>query len=513
MPEHELQVFREVRIQTPVAFIKQGKPTFGELPLSDSIDVTKLLGASTVEFEETDQETDRLSFTLRHGALGFMENTAIGMKVQFIGGYNIDRNDGVLTKKVFFNGFIAQRRPRFPDHGRLELELICEDALFLLTRNKPGAIAYPSKELKEPGPMTKRKFHYKKEMKISEIADGIVKEYGIEVGQIDIDELDDETFTCASPLTQSNKETDFEFLTRILTGRSKDGVGPAKQRDKEQKLTNARARMFMEQDALTNESKFHIIPESKLVGGEHEGKITFHYHSEGGEIVPVDEFDPTNDPLTADPKLIIKNVQIRENPDAGAKGTQHGQDVGPFAKGAHAGTQLTEEIDDPTFLEEYIVNEPQVIADATGPDAILTLDEAAAILGGQRNWDSYKHYFILRETIYHSTSRNIVSQAEEVETPPGAGEEPSEDEKTIGTVGSGGRGSKGTSRSAKRRGKGRIKKYGEELSFTCHGNIFTLCRKTYELFFPVGYYSGFWYCFKVKHKFGPIYTMDMTLGR
>jgi len=516
MPEHDLQVFRNVRIQTQTAFNAQPKPDFKELPITDSIDVTKLLGLSTVTFEETDLETDQLTFTIMHDALAFIESTSVGMKVQFLGGYNVERGDGVLTKKIFFHGFVSQVRPRFPDNGKLELELICEDGLFLLTRNDTGFVSYPAKQPAgdEPGPGEnyKRDFHFKDKIKISEIVAGIVGEYGMTVEQIDIDEEDDMEFTQEAPVTQSSKENDFEFLTRLLTGRSKDGVGPAKQRDKKQKLINARARMFMEPDPGSGEMKFHVVPESKLAGEDQQGDITFHYHSQGGEIVAVNDFDPTNDPLSKDPKLIIKSVQIKDNPDSGVKETQHSQDVGPLAKAKHRGTQLQEEVDDPTFIEEFIVNEAKVVADATGPDSVLGVDDVLATFAGKRNWDDVKHYHIKRTTIHHSASRKIVQNQEEVETPEGEGAESSEDEKVLGK-GSGGRGSKGTSRSAKRTGKARIKKYGEELSFTCHGNIFTLCRKSYDIKFPTHLYSGFWYCFKIKHKFGPMYMMDLTLGR
>ena len=520
MTRYDLQVFRNLRLQTPEAFTKDPVPGFSRLEAPNitkkpnpSIDITKLLGSSTVTFEETDQGTDQLTFTIKHAAAVFIEKLSIGTRVEFRGGYNIERRDGTLTKKGFFNGFVSQRRPKVLDNGRLELEVVAEDALFLLSRNKPGTISYPSKIIS--GPMHNKNFHFKDKMKLSDIIRGIIKEYSIPIKQISIDEDRDLEFTQARPFTQTSKESDLEFLTRIMTGRSKDGLTPAKKKEEEEKLVNARARMFMEWDAEERVSKFNVLPESKLLGEAHFGGIFFQYHAEGGRLIPVREFDPTRDPSKELTRLIMSNVQIKENADKASREIQRGQDVGSLAKLANQGSQLTEEIDDPYFLENWEVNEALVAADEKSVDGkppILPKGTIISILRGEKNWDDYKRYFFLRTTVFEPTSRNLTNKPEETETPSGDGKESIPDGNVIGH-GSGGEGSPGTARSFKVRQKRRIKQYGEEISFTCHGNIFALCRKSYSLIFPIGYYTGDWYCFKIVHKFGPTYKMDITVGR
>jgi len=503
MARANLQVFRNLRIQKPGVFLKEPKPGFNLLSQDDSFDITKRLGSSVVTFEETDQGTDMLSFTIKHGAQAEMETLAIGTRVQFEGGYNIERSD-VKTKKIFFSGFVSERQPKFPDNGLLELGIVAEDGLFLMSRNKPGAIAYPSKKIEDP--LHKRTFHFAEEISITDIVKGIAREYSIpfDENQVDIEPERDLIFTQANPVTQLAEETDLEFLSRILTGKGK----VTKKKDEGKQLINARARMFMEWDVEKEQSRLNVIPESKLTTGKHISDITFTYHSDGGKLVKVDDFDPTNDAFFS--KLIMKNVQIKENPDRANQEIQRNQDVGPVAKAKNRGSQIVEEIADPTFMEEYIVNEPKVIEDIRS--GILPEGTLQLILAGKRNWDSFKHYFIRREQIWESVSTRMTAKIEEAETPPGKGTETSEDENVIGKA-SGGKGSKGTSRSLRRRQKSRVRQYGEEVSFTSHGSIFALCRQSYQLFFPVGYYSGFWYCFKLVHNFGPIYTMNVTVGR
>lgn len=501
MSRTDLSLFRKVEVQDPV-------------DAGAFVDVTRQLGSIPVIFEEEETVTDKLEFRIIHGAAFFIETLAVGNRVRFTGGYRADRS-GIKTKKVFFNGPVSNIRPVFPDNGKLELVVQAEDDLFQLTRNKPGRVTYPG--VKRDGQLYKRNFHFADSITISEIITGIVSEYNIPIRQVKVDSEFDGPYKLTDPISQNESESDYEFLLRITTGRAISERSERDRRKRPNKLINAHVRMSMEVNQDSGIAEFHAVPEEDLIGDE--ASVSFIYHSEGATRISPQKFDPTDKDAT----LIIKGVSISENPDqAASKEVQRHQDVQPGAKGSDAltpredeikprGSQILEETIPPDFFDTHVIDEAKVKRDVDA-GILVTSDVVGAVFAGTLKWVDVKHYFVLREAKFEAPSRNMSNKPEDLELPETPGTETSESEKVLGKS-SGGRGSAGTKKSVSKVHKPRVKAYGQTLGFSCHGNIFVLCRRTYNVQFPVGRYTGAWFASRVVHTFGPTYIMEMQMGR
>ena len=510
-----------------------------ELEVPDTLgvmaDVARQLGSSTVSLIEEVDAIDQLVFTIRHGATFWIETIREGLNCKLTAGYAVDVL-GQTTKRMMFEGIVTSYEPILPDNGKPELRVVCQNRLHELTKRKPGRVTYPSIPIPNYPYPYQRKFNITdKPLAISDIVRGVLEEHGIPIAQISIDKQHDYAFDITDPISQNEDETDYEFLQRLLTGKSSKTRRRPKGEKKTNHLVNARARMFMEVDPVQQVSKVHVVSEATLVldgvrdaqqrsdqlwsfpplpgGGVPlvpRGNVHFTYNVPGTQKADETEYNP----LATDANLVIRGVQLRENrEDATGKEIVHRQDVtnkakgrrsvgqavkstDPVNKGAQRSDLLTKKSSDPPpsdFAWNYTLNHELVLRDRNA--GILKIgDLSGAVTSGRVGWTEVKKYFIPRQVSHPPSARTIPKSVDiprTATTPTGfTGDD------------------KGTQVQ-----DNRIKKYGTTLSCWTHGNIFVLCRKSYDIFFPFGRYTGAWFLTKIEHQWGNTYRMTLEFGR
>lgn len=509
MPVESLTPYRKVEIEAP--FVK-----------GTWIDITRQLGSGVVTLTEETTGIDQLQFTIKHGAAFWIDNINEGMKVRLTAGYAVELFLQT-TKRVMFEGVVSSFKPLLPDTGIPGLRITCMNRLFELTKEKPGRIAYPGIKIANHPPPYNRDFHFGVAMKISDIVQGILNEYGIPIKQIRIEPAHDYEFQLHNPISQNEDETDWDFIQRLLTGHSNQTRRRVRQK-KVNHLVNARARLFMEVDPIEQRALATVAPEADLIADTNDD-IRFVYQSPGVLSVDENEYDPTSN-IT---DLMMRGASLSENKeDATGKEVQHRQDVKKGAKGRRSvgkaakptdpqnkGAQRKDVVSSgdgdkppPDLAFNYRINEQLVAKDLKSGKLPSGINILSAVVSGQLKWKDVKKYFTPRQVANVPSGRTI----------PGAKPIPRQASTPTGFTGSlgkgsGGKGAKGTQGSGEVVQGARIKKYGQTLSFSTRGNLFVLCRKSYPVEFPFGRYTGNWFLLKLEHRIGETYVMQVEMGR
>lgn len=527
MPVYGLESYRRLRLEAPSYSVKEEvvvpvEPQSPPTPEEDvaslleqgsgkMVDVSYNLGGSTVEFLETDLGIDRLSFTLRHGAEGWLDHLRVGYRAIFEGGY-AQEISGVQTRRTFIDGVVSRMSPVFPDSGVPELQVTVESLLFLLTRNRPGKVSFPNAGDSPEDLLHRRVFHLgRSTIRMSEIIKGVVEEYGIEVAQIRIDPEHDSEFDATHVVTQQEDETDFDFLLRLVTGRSRNSapgrraIGTA-QDEAENPTINGHARMFMEFHPLSGKPVFRVVPEKELLSDR--GALKFLYQSAQSRrhrIIPSSQYDP----LSPTAELIIKNVSLSDDPDtARGKETQVVSDVSTDPQVGDEGAQQKEVsvFGDKLFIGTVI--EP-ILKEAIAKKEIASAELLDPVAGrfGKR---AIGAYYTQPQTKFQPAGTKLSNDPDKNKKKPGAA--PASAPTQVLGSGSGGDGAPGTADSVSRDKGDKYRRFGQSLSFETHGNIFMLKARAYQVELGVGRYDGFWYATKVTHVFGKTYRMKVEMG-
>ena len=512
MPQHELTPYRKLELEDPD---KRG--TY--------LDVTKQLGSSVVSLLQEESAIDQLSFQLKHGATYWIEKVIEGLKCRFTGGYAVDI-PGRTTKRLVFEGIVTKYQPILPDNGKPEIKMVCHTELFKLTRSKPGRVTYPAIPVKGFPFLYSRDFHFRSHLKISDIVEGILTEHGIAIKQIKIHPELDYEFTYGNHVSQNEDENDYDFVIRLLMGKSKKTQKDGGAKKKVNHLVNARARLFMEPDSSDGIQKVHVVPEDDLIADK--GTVSFVYQSPGLVSVNQAAYDPTS----PNAELVIRGISLRENKqDAAGKEIQHHKDVKKNARGRRSvgsavqpsdtlnkGAQRKDVLsgsdgdNPPSDLGfNYRINRELLVKDQKAgllPKGLAIGSLFSGTLSGQYKWKDVKKYFVPRQTSFVPSARAL----------PGGKGVPRQATTPTGFTGglgkgSGGKGAKGTKASGVQIQKPRAKKYGTTLSCWTHGNVFVSCRRSYEMKFPFGRYKGLWYLYKLEQRWGDTFKVQVEFGR
>jgi hypothetical protein len=509
--------------------------------LGTMFDLTSALGDTTVRLEEEIHRIDRLSFTLQYGGAEYADAILEGDPVTFTGGYVDAAAGGGTPSRVMFKGHVSHALPRFTRNGRVELDVIAEDARYRLTRNKPGKLSYPCPAapagLPFPRPWRSGKGAVPLKsggaagsgptLAISQIVRGIVEEYGIKVGEILIDEGFDWAFGIADrdKLTQNPDETDYEFILRRLTGQGRfNGL----RRDEEARLINAYAVNFMEVDPIDGEAKFYVMPESKII--TQVNGPTFIWQGLGHPMVPSSEYDPTGPSA----RIIAEEVQVRVNTDLQRyREEQHRKDVARKAKGrkghkADSGplnrgeavqhgdddTEIQEAIDAGTIGKSFVPDDEKIkAAVASGQvPAGFGIELAKRAIAGSITADEVRQWMKPRATTFEAPSRKLSGKDGEANVPEKPDTSPAPEPKL-------GAGKPKNTPKRKKAPKVKplgdlIQKFGQTMSFTVPGNIFVQCRRMSKVELPSQRFGGEnWFCRRIVHEFGRMWNMSLELAR
>lgn len=566
MPKESLEGFRKVEIQVPGTPIL---PPFA--PALVFNDVTRDLGSSDLTVEESDEAIDSARFTIKHNADLWIENIVYGMQVRIEGGYMAKKGQGLFGKggeqvsRIYFQGIITDWNPVFPDSGKPELEITCHTNLYNLTKRRPGRVTYPTRirapitalvpdlvpldaallpptvfptdptnpgfapsgsPANVPEPEYARLFHFRQEggtIKMSEIISGILKEYGLNIKQVKIDDEDDYEFTLADPISQNETESDFDFILRLLSGKTElTSDDPSK----ENVVINGRARIFEEYDHKTQSTRVNVVPEHDLI--QDVGTEKFFYHVLDAQRLDIVNYDPTSKGA----QLIMRNISFEDNPDEGKAGvTAVKQDVNRKGnkrknKGAPSGADADVGDETPEKLEQrsedgspanapypfnYELDRQKVRAAVKAGE--LTPEDAVSLAAraGHVEWEEVKHWF--KEKTQHEASGRVGGTLDgATQTPEDQVNNPELESESTTT----GKGKKRKRRRKKKKKahKERVKKYGMRLGFRTHGSIFVMSRKSYFVnLATIDRYSGLWYCAKVVHSLNNPYRMQVELVR
>jgi hypothetical protein len=508
--------------------------TIGMAGNAGTMDVTENLGKTTVKFEEELNKLDRLTFSLVHGGEVYAELLDIGDPVTFEGGYRWDQAGSGTPTRVFFKGFVTEPSIKCAGGGRVIVDVTAQDVRWLLTRNKPGSLTYPApkydheiyprefrKGVKGPGGVTG--------LKISDIVKGILEEYAptLKIGKMKILEDDDYLFTFDNPIVQNADETDFQFVLRLLTGEGQSRFTGV-HRD-ERRVVNANAVWWMEPNPLTGEAEVHIVNEEEAL--KEQGLVEFIWQGEGFEKVPEADYDPT----AMGARIICKELTFKQNLDlARNREVRVQKDVQKKAKGKKGKTQATQatepngvrgeesersdEDQSPaaiqSFLDTHEIDEAKVRASGAANAATAGLEIFRKVSSGQARLSQYRHFFKPKEVRQEATSRAITSKPGDADRP----EKPEAPATDTPLPPGAPKAKKKTKKPKKLKPLGeRIQKFGFTVSASgVHGNIFMQARRMYKVKAPVPRYAPdghVWFCHKVIHEFGQLYTMSWEMGR
>lgn len=492
-----------------------------------TVNVTQLLGTTAVKFEEEINQLDQLTFSIVHGAFIFAANMNIGDRVKFSAGYRNEETGGGTPTRPFFDGYVSSMTKKYGENGRITLDVVAYDVRWRLTRNKPGALAYPAP--KYDGEIYPRPWRAgtkgpdgKAALKLSEIVQGILDEHKIPMGtfKINPDPRVDHVFTFIDSIVQNADETDFQFVLRLLTGTGQSRfTGVYKD---ERRAVNGNAIWFMEVDPLSAAAQLFIVDEASVLG--QQGSVAFQWQGVGFPKVPEKDYDPT----APDAVIIAKTVEVKRNmelarnrPQRLRKDVQTGA-VGPAGKSAAALTaagsvrgQESAVFDQgPTWLPR--------LGGQSFDDGVLIANGVADLpskptvppgLATPGRSDQLNQWAPGREVRYEAPSREIAAPGAgalpkvpnpapppPVTLPPGAPQtrqaENPPNPATTKPIGE------------------RIQKFGETATLSCPGNIFTQTRRTYSLALPIDLDSGDdWFAKKISHEIGLHYNMTVELGR
>jgi len=541
----ELKTQPEADLPPPVGTIAAAaSAVISGLPRTndDWLDITTWIKSDVLTVEDSAFEIDMLKFVVAREVDWLVDSIFRGMKVRFKGGYIAGHQEWL------FDGYVANFKPLFPDDGRPRLSVMCMDDLWRLQNNRPGRITYPV--VRSDTTRYTRDFHFVDEIRISEIVEGIIAEYGFEIGDITILEEHNYKFTLRNPISQGETETDYQFVQRILTGKSsgsaKASPGRNRKADQEPEV-HAHALFFMETSGADNEpeTKFFVQPEDVLMGeatGEGGGggavasaisgaadaalsaigisglfsrsDIQFQYNRAGGQVVDPNNYEPDSSSAT----LILKGVQVDENQSNSRSNEVDRVQENPRSRRGSSESGQTSDVDGAPGTTDDVANEitsPEDENDgppggwtAWEPDEVaIEAADRAGRFGDVVNptefiqnwpWERAKEFFIPKENRFESsaTPMSADGDAEEAtETPP-----------DIPIPGSG--------RAKKRQHTARTRQWGITLKATCpNGNPRVVAKKIYAVRGLLGRYTGDWFMEKVIHTFGGRYTMGVNFGR
>lgn len=479
----------------------------------------------TVDFEETDSGLDEASFLISNAAVVWAAHMSEGIGVRLHVGYTGQNRS---MQRLRFDGKVSDFSLQCGANGHLEIDVKVSTPFMDLQANTVGSVTYPGN--KSNRDLHQREFHFKDKIKISEIVAGILGEYRLPVGQITIEPKRDYEFTQLNPIRQAEDETDLQFITRLLTGKTGRGLNFGKK--KGQKLVNARARMFWEVDPLDNKAKAYVAPVSKLMQdrGTHTLIPTFSTSQEM-DFSQMDLFSPFSHlPMES-------GWRLDSNPNrASGREVQFHQDVPPDAKGnrtvgsgatgdVNRGAQkrdviqkdkkLSKQPDDfLKFWSNYRLDR-KAIREATQRGDLkkgteLDIIQSLAAGDGRYTWETVKKYFRRRETKHVPSGRKVPGSAKLPKKPP---KTPTRPAGTLGR-GSGGQGAAGTANSSEDVYDQMPFKYGLSWELTTYGTPFFSARKIYPVkTTALANFAGDWYCDKASHSIGEVWKIKIHLSR
>lgn len=489
------------------------------------IDITSQI-APIITFEEGNMGLDELNFTISRGALPWVAHMSDGLGVRLEVGLQGQRQ---FNKRKMFEGVTATSVEfGVGSNGQLQIPVVAQTKLYELQVNQVGSVTYPG--YKNNRDLHNREFQFKEKIKISEIIRGIFAEYNLPIGQITIESKHDYEFTHTNPITQPATETDYQFVVRLLTGKTERGVTFG--RKKKQHVVNARCRIFWEVDPLTDTAKIHVAPDSKLL--KDRGLHTLVPSLSEASELDFDKFDLFS-PHTELPMLDGWKVK-KESSRASGREVQLHQDIPPDAKGnktvgssssgdVNRGSQrrnvvqkdgnlATQPNDFLQFWKNYELDDAAVKAAMKRGEltTATSLEITSSLIAqdGKYNWNSVKKYFRRRKTVHVPSGRKVpnASKRKKVSTKPKA---PSNS--NVGK-GSGGSGSAGTSDSNEDVYDSMPYKYGLKWTTDIHGTIYFVPRKIYPVKSKaLANFAGDWYCETAFHTIGETWKIAITLTR
>lgn len=497
------------------------------------VDITHLLGDEELVVEDNVSELDSMTFTLSRGGDSALQVLVEGMRVRFKGGYLEGR------KEWLFEGFVTSADIQYKDDGDIAVEVTAVNILWPTTLFKPGFVTYPT--IRTENCPYQREFHFVDEIKLSEIVRGILEEYDVEIGELDIKPAYDFTFTQLHPISQNEDESDYAFLRRLLTGETTGGGYTDNGEDEPEMHGHA---LLLVQTSGTGdqpETSVQIRSDQYLIEEDSPSDIVFVFHRRNSNVLLADFALYEVDGLAT--RLSIHGVRPQHNTGEAkqphtmrVKETPRSAISKLFDRKKHGKGGALAPVDKAAEVEHAPDGPAGPQKDPPGGWNAWEFDEAAFAAAEEAGefgsgfdnlnpaevvanwpWEKAKRFFKPRETRYEAS--NIQLTADTHDDALKVDEDKPQDLAAGGGPSTaGGRKSKSGDgvRRAKtiRKNPATPKQWGDTLTFQTHfGNPAVFSRKLHRVEGLLPKHEGLWFLLKVRHKFGAGYTLEIEGAR